>query len=66
MEVTKQDFLNAVIHEVEQLKIYTTDEEKNMLNYNRLEPKNRYKCIYGMATGSCFSVRASDLILECT
>ena len=56
----------AVMHEIEMLKQHATDEEKNRLSMINFDPNHVTKCIYGMLTGDCGSMRARELMdLSC-
>ncbi len=57
--------LKAVIKEIENLKEYTTKEEKGILNFKVLKPLSPELCIYGQMTGDCDSKRAVVLLKQC-
>jgi hypothetical protein len=50
--------------EAKNLRKFTTKEEKENLDYNRLNPRNEMSCIYGLLTNNCFSERAEELIVK--
>lgn len=56
------EFLKDVKHEVEMLKLHTTAEEKARLNINEFGAANFFRCIYGLLTGSCATIRAKELM----
>ena len=56
----------AAMHEIEMLKKHATDKEKNRLTMEQFDPTHVTRCIYGMMTGDCASVRARELMdLSC-
>lgn len=65
MKYTKTQFLKDVAAESKLLKENATKEELSELSSEVLVPTNRFKCIYGMATGECRSDRAVELITKC-
>lgn len=50
------------IEEAKELKKNLTTEEKDRLDKEKFDPQSRYYCVYGLATGSCNSDRAIELI----
>ena len=58
----KQEFLNAVEHEVRMLKKHGTKAELAKLDFETLDPEHTHNCIYGQMTGSCANMRAKDLM----
>ncbi len=58
----KQEFLNAVEHEVRALKKYGTKEELGRMDIDTFNAGNAYSCIYGQMTGTCTSKRAKKLM----
>lgn len=62
---TKEQFYQDVLTEATALRDLSTPEEKEKLDYIRLLPSNREKCIYGLMTGSCNSPRAIELMQKC-
>ena|SRR5438445_745572 len=65
MKTATVQIKRAVLKECKLLKKYLTDEEKDRLSYNLFNPSSIGNCIYGMATGSCFSDRAIELKRFC-
>lgn len=62
---TKKQFLDEVTQEIENIKKFTTKQEKQNLNIYYFDPDNKYYCIYGQLTGSCESRRAIELMNKC-
>jgi|GEM_PF-1640369 len=62
---TIEQFLEDVRKEARMLKQSATEEELSRLSLNDLQPDFGGYCIYGQMTGSCFSMRASELIFKC-
>lgn len=63
--MTDKTLLQLVITEANNLKKFATKEELRNLDFKTLDGDNRNRCIYGQATGSCFSTRADVLIKQC-
>lgn len=64
--ITKKQFLADVMHEIEMLKKYATEEEKAKLDFSTLNPIHEQRCIYGQLTNDCTSNRAAQLMnLSC-
>jgi len=61
----KQELLDAVQHELIQLKAKTTKKEKSRLNIDMFNPDSIYRCIYGQLTGSCETIRTRNLMKFC-
>lgn len=57
----KTEFLKMVELEALHLRNNATDEEKNNLDFNRLNACSSINCIYGQMTGDCRSERAYEL-----
>lgn len=57
----KQTLLNLVKKEIEHLIQHATEEEKDRLCIEILDPESKSKCIYGLMTGYCDSPRAKQL-----
>ena len=65
-EITEDVFLSEVKHEIEQLKIHATEDEKNNLDFRAFDPYSAFYCIYGQMTGQCTTERAKELMdLSC-
>jgi len=58
-------FMDMVRHEVEQLKIHLTDEQKGKLDKATFKPTHSEHCVYGQITGDCFSHEAAKLVDAC-
>jgi hypothetical protein len=65
MSYTFEQLKEDVRKEAEALKIHATKEERERLDYNKLHPESIRKCIYGLMTGDCTSVRSAALIETC-
>lgn len=65
LNYTKEQFLKDVEKEVRALKRNATEEELSNLDALILNPQSQRSCIYGQLTGSCHSLRASQLIFNC-
>lgn len=65
--LTLQDkaLLKLVEQETDKLKQYATQEELDRLEFSELHSSDPLNCIYGQMTGTCWSRRASDLIVKC-
>lgn len=61
----KELLTELVIKEATKLRKAATPQEISRLIFEDLSPISRGNCIYGMATGDCYSERAGYLILEC-
>jgi hypothetical protein len=62
---TFEQLKEDVRKEAEALRIHATKEELSKLNMKNLAPRYYDQCVYGLISGDCFSVRASDLIFNC-
>lgn len=51
-----------VIKEARNLRKFATKEEKDRLDFMKLNSSSKFDCIYGQMTKNCFSVRAKELI----
>jgi hypothetical protein len=60
--VTKKQFLADVMHEIELLRLNSTEAERANLNFSQFDPEKPSKCIYGQMTGDCESKRAKELM----
>lgn len=58
----EKEFLQAVEHELRTLKDIATKEELSSLSLYGFNPTVYDSCIYGQMTGSCYSVRAKELM----
>lgn len=61
-QITHEQFLADVRHEVETIKKLATPEEISRLKFKRFNPDSKSNCIYGQMTGDCRSIRACDLL----
>lgn len=59
--MNRKEFLEAVVAEIENIKLNATKEEKDKLNKESFEHFTVSKCIYGQMTGMCDSARAVEL-----
>jgi hypothetical protein len=57
--------VSLATEEAKLLKKHLTQVEKDRLYVSSFRPKQRDGCIYGLATGDCYSGRASELIQLC-
>lgn len=62
---TKADFIEDVKKEAKALRKHATKDELAHLTTAALDPTDYNKCVYGLMTGDCRSVRASELIFSC-
>jgi hypothetical protein len=62
---TFEQLKEDVRKEAEALKVHATKEERERLDIEMLNPNQITKCVYGLATGSCMSERAIELITKC-
>lgn len=60
-----KNYLNKVKKEIYNIKKYATEEELSRLNFDTLAPDYYENCIYGQMTGSCFSIRGTELVILC-
>jgi hypothetical protein len=63
MRIGSKDYFTHVMKEVNYLRDSINEEERNNLDLKSLDVANTYKCFYGQLTGSCFSERATELIV---
>jgi Rad3-related DNA helicase len=54
-----------VIDEATKLREHATQEERDRLDLNRLDPSDIKMCIYGQMTGDCYSARTAELLGLC-
>lgn len=66
MDYTLEQFKADVISECVALKRHATPEEIDKLRGAIIEPTDPEECIYGTMTGNCTSLRAIDLIYNCS
>ncbi len=59
-----KELIKLTIAEAVALKLNATPEEIARLE-GRIDPRNKYDCIYGKMTGKCNSKRAQELIRAC-
>lgn len=62
MTKKRKKFLEAVIHEIEQLKKYATAAEISELDLERFDASSQHDCIYGQMAGNCETNRAKELM----
>lgn len=62
---TFEQLKEDVRKEAEALKIHATNEERERLSFDELNPRGRHSCIYGQMTFDCHSKRAALLISGC-
>jgi len=63
----KKKLYPLVKKEAKALRAHLTQKEKDKLDFKFLDPDCPYTCVYGQATGDCYSKRAVDLIKKhCT
>lgn len=62
---TKKQFLDEVKQEIENIKKFATDKEKQNLDFDSFNADSPTSCIYGQLTGDCESDRAIKLIRKC-
>lgn len=62
---TFEQLKEDVRKEAEALRVHATQEERERLDIENLEPDFLMNCIYGLMTGSCYSERAAILIESC-
>ena len=60
-----QVLIDLVKEEAAKLREALKPEESARLDFDNLQPNNINNCIYGQATGSCNSTRATKLIIKC-
>jgi hypothetical protein len=65
MTYTFEQLKEDVRKEAEALRAHATKEERERLDFSKLDPYNHSWCIYGMATGSCINQRAAYLVDKC-
>ena|SRR5688572_13360352 len=63
------DFLTTMkalaTQEAKNLRQHATPEELGKLDLDHLDDNSPTRCIYGLMTGHCNSIRAQELILKC-
>lgn len=62
---TFEQLKEDVKKEAEALRVHATQEERERLDIEMLDPSSSTECIYGLMTDSCFSKRAALLINQC-
>lgn len=65
MTYTKKQFIEDVKKEARALRRHATKREISQLSFEDLSPSSKYRCVYGLMTGNCFSERAAELIHAC-
>lgn len=60
-----KSLVNAVHKEAAKLFKNATQEEKDRLDFEGLDPNMGRRCVYGQMTGYCYSSRATKLITAC-
>ena len=63
-EITRLDQLILTMREIEGIKRQASDLQKQMLRRFTVCPVTRYRCIYGLLTGDCFSSTTANLLLR--
>lgn len=63
--MTPKQLYKGAVKEASKLRIHLTQEEKESLDFETLDAGKPILCIYGQATGSCWSERADYLISKC-
>ncbi len=63
--MNNKKLVELVKAEAANLKKFATKEEIDNLEAKYLDPNDPTSCIYGQCTGSCFSTRAHELIIQC-
>lgn len=63
--LNQQELFLLVKQEAENLKVHATQEELSNLSFDKLDPIQADKCIYGLMTGNCYSKRSIQLIELC-
>ena len=58
-------FRKYVLQEIEGIKKYATQQERDKLDIKFFNPKYKDACIYGLMTGNCYNDRAVELIKLC-
>lgn len=66
MSYTFEQLKEDVRKEAEALRVHATKEERERLDFCKLNPRREDRCIYGQMCQSCHSVRAVSLIQVCT
>lgn len=51
--------------EAARLREFATVEERDRLDFSRLDPSREHLCIYGQMTGDCFNKRTQELLSYC-
>jgi hypothetical protein len=65
MKYDKEQFIWEVINEAIALRTHATQQERNKLCIQLLNPRSQTNCIFGLMTGDCDSTRALELIQKC-
>lgn len=58
----RASFLKDVEHEIRALKQNASRSELRKLDFYRLDPSSKSRCIYGQLSGSCDNERAKELM----
>lgn len=61
----KNILVNLVKKEAAKFKLNATKDEIGNLDFSAFNPRTTHDCIYGLATGHCYSERAASLISKC-
>ena len=64
--ITESQLCQDILTEIRNCKKYFTDREKDNLDIHLFHPNDVDHCIYGMATGNCYTQRAASLIRKCS
>lgn len=62
--MTREELCKLVLLEADNIKKNCSEEEISKLDFEHLDPSNPRKCIYGQMTGSCFTERTLDLVVN--
>ena len=62
---SKKQFLDEITQEIENIKKFATDKEKQKLDFDTFNADIPSFCVYGQLTGDCESDRAIKLIRKC-
>ena len=65
MNLSNEQYLTAVIKEIENIKKYASDEALNNLEWDTFSPGDIHNCIYGKMHGHCRNTSAMVMIGKC-
>lgn len=60
-----KNILKHTLREIKRLKKHATPEQLDNLDFDKLDPGDNYKCIYGQMTGNCDNTEALYLFDKC-